>query len=110
MRPKYTQQQYALCLHGLEANDHFGDIAKATGMNTLTVATYAQPKNRKWLEAKAKGKVVPRKDNATKKSRTATKVFDSPVLNEIFERLTPQQRKRFEAAMVEVVLRQAFLA
>ena len=109
MRPKYTQQQYALCLHGIEANDHFGDIAKAAGMNTLTVATYAQPKNRKWLEAKAKGNAIPRKNARIKQSKTVTNVFDSPVLNEIFERLTPQQRKRFEAAMVEVVLRQAFL-
>lgn len=109
MKPKYTQQQYALCLHGIEANDHFGDIAKATGMNTLTVATYAQPKNRKWLEAKAKGASVPRKNARTKQTTGARKMFDTPMLNEILERLTPQQRKRFEAAMVDVILRLAFL-
>lgn len=109
MKPKYTQEQYAVCLHGIEANDHFGDIAKATGMNILTVATYAQAKNRKWLKAKARGATLLRKNSCPKQATNASKAFNSSVLNEIFERLTAQQRKQFEAAIIEVVLRQAFL-
>ena len=109
MKTKYTQQQVALLLHGIEAKDDFSDIAKATGMKLLTVASYAGPKYRKWVEARARGDAIPRKNAQAKQTTGASKVFDSPILNEIFERLTPQQRKRFEAAMVEVVLRQAFL-
>ena len=109
MKTKYTQEQYAVCLRGIEANDDFGDIAKATGMKLLTVATYAQPKHRKWLEAKAKGASVPRKNAQAKQTTGATKVFDTPMLNQFLEQLTPLQRKRFEAAMVDVILRFAFL-
>jgi hypothetical protein len=109
MKQQYTQEQYALCLHGVEANDSFETIAKATGMRLLTVATYAQPKLREWLRNKATGVSIDRGRKRSKITSQASGVFNNSVLNDIFIRLTPSQKQKFEQAMIEVILKQAFI-
>jgi hypothetical protein len=109
MKQQYTQEQYALCLHGIEANDPFETIAKTTGMRLITVMTYAQPKLREWLRNKANGVSSGRGKKRNKVTSQASAVFSNSVLNDIFTRLTPMQKQKFEQAMIEVILKQAFV-
>lgn len=106
----YTQEQYARCLSGFESNEDVAAIAKATGMKLVTVVTYAQPKLREWVKQKAAGinirkaRIKPEPVRVSSGGR-----FQSAALNEIFDRLTPAQKDRFERAIIDVVLSKAFL-
>jgi hypothetical protein len=104
---RLTQEQYQRCLLGYENNESAESIAKATGVKKVTVKTYAQPKLREWLKKRASAAPVIRQ--RTEQKPTVTGRFRSAALNEIYDRLTPVQKDRFERAILDVVLSKAFL-
>lgn len=111
MQNSYTVEQYQLCLLGAESNDSSENIAKASGMPVATVKKYISPKQLPWLKQKANGKIVRATTNmnhaqAARSSKCTT--FQSPILNDIFDRLTPIQKLQFEQEMIAVILRQTF--
>lgn len=101
----YTKEQYVRCLQGCENNESIESIAKATGILKATVQNYRLPKNRDWLKQKAAGINI-RAESLLKRSPV---VFRSAALNEIYDRLSPVQKDRFEQAIIDVVLSKAFL-
>lgn len=102
---RLTQEQYQRCLQGFENNESVDSIAQATGVKRVTVATYAQPRLREWLKQRA----AIATGETLKQQPRATSWFRSAALNEIYDRLTPAQKDRFERAIIDVVLSKAFL-
>lgn len=102
---RLTKEQYQRCLQGFENNESVDSIARATGVRRVTVATYAQPKLREWLKQRA----AIATGSTPKQKPIAASRFRSAALNEIYDRLTPVQKDRFERAIIDVVLSKAFL-